>query len=40
MLQKMKYTFILFYSRVTNRTVVDLFGTTYVVAGNYVRRIR
>ncbi len=40
MLQKCKYVIIILYSTLTGKTVVDLFGGTYCVAGNYVRKVR
>jgi hypothetical protein len=40
MLLKLKYSLILTYAAFRRKSVVDLFGGTYVVSGNYVRRIR
>lgn len=40
MFTKLKYAVILLYSSITNKSVVDFFGSTYVVAGNFVRKIR
>jgi hypothetical protein len=35
-----KYTLVKGISAITGRCVVNLFGSTYIVASNYVRRIR
>lgn len=35
-----KYYFIIMKSLITSNTVVTLFGSTYVVAGNFVKKIR
>lgn len=40
MLLKLKYSLILTYAAFRRKSVVDIFGGTYVVAGSYVRRIR
>lgn len=40
MLKKLKYHIIILYSTMSEKSVVDIFGGTYVVAGNFVRRIR
>jgi hypothetical protein len=40
MFKWIKYALIILQSDITNRTVVNFFGGTYVVAGNVVRRIR
>lgn len=40
MYQKIKYAIILMYSTLTGKSVVDILGSTYVIAGNVVRRIR
>ena len=39
-MNKLKYVVIKIYSAIRNKTVVDLFGSTYVVSGLYVRKIR
>lgn len=36
----MKWLAIKLYTMITRKTVVDVFGGTYVVSGNYVKRIR
>ena len=36
----MKWLAIKLYAMITRKTVVDLFGSSYVVSGNYVKRIR
>ena len=40
MLKWIKYSLIILQSTLTDKTVVNFFGSTYVVAGNFVRRIR
>lgn len=40
MYRKLKYAVILMYATARGRSVVDFFGQTYVIAGNYVKRIR
>lgn len=35
-----KYTLIILQGEIQNKTVVNFFGGTYVIAGNFVRRIR
>lgn len=35
-----KYYIIIMYGLATNRTVVNFFGSTYIIAGNIVKRIR
>lgn len=34
-----KYYVIIMLSSLTNKTCVSLFGKTYLVAGNYVKRV-
>lgn len=36
----MKWLTIKLYAMITRKVVVDFFGGTYVVSGNYVKRIR
>lgn len=36
----MKWLGIKLYAMITRKTVVDLFGGTFVVSSNYVKRIR
>lgn len=36
----MKWLAVKIYSMITGKTVVDLFGATYIVSKNYVKRIR
>lgn len=40
MISKVKWFCIVTVSTITNKTVVDFFGSTYAVAGNIVKRIR
>lgn len=40
MLTRVKYIIIIMISAITGMTVINIFGGTYVVAGNFVRRIR
>ena len=35
-----KYGIIMVYSKVSNKTFVDMFGCTYIVYGNVVAKIR
>ena len=37
---RIKHLIIKAISAITDETIVNLFGSTYVVAGNFVRRIR
>lgn len=39
-MQKIKYVIILLYATIRNKSVVDFFGSTYIIAGNYVRKLR
>lgn len=36
----MKWLAVKLYAMITRKTVVDLFGATYIVSKNYVKRIR
>ena len=36
----MKWLAVKLYAMLKRKTVVDLFGGTYVVSGNYIKRIR
>jgi len=40
MFDKIKWSAIILYSTLCNKTVVDFFGSTYAVSGNFVRKIR
>lgn len=37
---KIKYVLIVMISTITGKSVINLFGASYVVAGNVVRRIK
>lgn len=39
-MQRIKYAIIMAIHTVTGKCVVNLFGNTYLVAGNFIRRIR
>lgn len=39
-MNRIKYSCIILWSKITFNTVVDFFGATYVVYGKVVRRIR
>lgn len=39
-MQQIKYLIIVAINIITGKCVVNLFGGTYLVAGNFVRRIR
>lgn len=36
----MKWLAVKLYAMITRKAVLDVFGGTYVVSGNYVKRIR
>lgn len=36
----MKWLAVKIYSMITGKVVVDFFGSSYIVSGSYVRRIR
>ncbi len=40
MLQKIKYVMIIMYATALRQSVVDWFGSTYVIYGNVVKKIR
>jgi hypothetical protein len=40
MFKWIKYPLIIIQSEIQQKSVVNFFGGTYVVAGNFVRRIR
>ena len=39
-MSKIKYVLIIMLSTMLNKSVINLFGACYIVAGNVVRRIR
>lgn len=39
-MRRINYVIIKAINAITGKSIVNLFGSTYVVAGNFVRRIR